>query len=279
MTSSERATARLAAALSSTAGRFVLTWRPGSAPELASCWRSAAARVAVAVSWPAGIRDGVRLGDPAGRVDAERAAERGRADGQRPERGEPAGGAGPAGADRVQRPVAGRGRRAGPRPEDPGDHEPGRPAGHLVPGLQLGAGGQVREQRRGLRQRRLDRLARPGWGGPVPGHQHGVRLDPAERGRLGEQHVALAGQPGQGRPGRGQPERIRPHRLVQGDRDAGQPGPDGGPQPSLVAADLAAGHRAGDIQRGARRGGQLTVRGLGQCRTGERGQRGGQRRR
>ena len=57
MTSSERATARLAAALSSAAGRFVLTWRPGSELELASCWRSAAARAAVAVSWPAGIRE------------------------------------------------------------------------------------------------------------------------------------------------------------------------------------------------------------------------------
>ncbi len=56
MTSSERATARLAAAASSTAGRFVLTWRLGIAAELASAWRSAAARVAVAVSWPAGIR-------------------------------------------------------------------------------------------------------------------------------------------------------------------------------------------------------------------------------
>ena len=56
MISSERATARLAAAASSTAGRFVLTWRLGSALELASAWRSAAARVAVAVSSPTGIR-------------------------------------------------------------------------------------------------------------------------------------------------------------------------------------------------------------------------------
>jgi len=35
----------------------VLTWRPDSEPELASSWRRAAARVAVAVSWPAGIRE------------------------------------------------------------------------------------------------------------------------------------------------------------------------------------------------------------------------------
>ena len=75
---------------------------------------------------------GVRLGDPAGRVDGQRAAERGRADGQRADRGEPAGRAGTTGRDGVQGPVPGRGRRAGLGPENPGDQEPGGPV--RIPG-------------------------------------------------------------------------------------------------------------------------------------------------
>ncbi len=56
MTSSERATARLAAVASSTSGRLVDTWRPDSEEEFGSDWRRAETLAAIAVRSPSGIR-------------------------------------------------------------------------------------------------------------------------------------------------------------------------------------------------------------------------------